>query len=88
MNIRDQLAAVIARHQKNKTARYKLTSGQRNTLRQKRRKLATHHHTCEARGTATKNTKANLWNVRASKSRRPEGRFQKLRAFKREFNIA
>jgi len=45
------------------------------------------HHACEDRGTATKNTRLNPLNIRASKANRPPSRFPKLRAFKREFGI-
>lgn len=45
------------------------------------------HHDCEAKKAASKNTRPNEFNVRASKARRPESRFMKLRAFKLRYGI-
>ena len=45
------------------------------------------HRACAARATGAKNTHANPLNIRGSKSRRPESRFQKLRAFKSAYGI-
>jgi hypothetical protein len=45
------------------------------------------HHPCAARGTASKNTKTNPWNIRQPKSRRQPSRFAKLAVFKKRYGI-
>lgn len=84
MSIKDKLAAVLqayrnyrakrrAAYQQARADHYKHTHG---------------HHPCEARGTATKNTQRNIWNIRPRKSRRQESRLVRLQAFEQRYGIA
>ena len=84
MNITEKLAALKARH-RNRKRKLKTIGQLKAWLHARRGHLR--HHACEARGTASKNTHRNIWNVRSSKGVRPEGRFMKLRAFKHQFGL-
>lgn len=89
--VREKLAAITARHQSKRKKRrwYHRNLGLlKHALSIKGRSMEYRHHPCAKLGTAAKNTHRNPNNIRASKSLRPECRFQKLRAFKLQYGIS
>ena len=83
MNIKDKLAAVLNRYRQYRAQR-RLAYAK---ARLRHYQATKGHHPCEARGTATKNTKTNPWNIRQPKSRRQPSRFAKLAVFKKRYGI-
>jgi hypothetical protein len=79
MNVAEKLAALVNKHRSANAQgiHAKIRRGKRRIDYQQARaehyKYSQGHHPCEARGTATKNTRPNHWNARPTKANRLAG---------------